>query len=81
MKWFFWMGLGITTLVAAVDINHATVEELSALHGVGEAKAKRIVAYRESHCFQSIDELSQVKGIGEKTVAKNKKELTLSACQ
>lgn len=53
-----------------VNINTATAEELDeALPGIGETKAKRIVEYREAAGgFDSVDELLNVSGIGEKTL-------------
>jgi len=49
-----------------VNINTATVEELTQLTGIGESKAKSIVAYREENgFFSSIEDLLNVSGIGE----------------
>lgn len=63
---------------AAVNINTADVETLSSLNGIGQSKAAAIVAYRETNGpFQSADELVNVKGIGEATVAKNADSLTI----
>lgn len=51
---------------ALVDINTATEEELRLLPGIGETLAQRIVEYRTEHgAFESIEELTQVSGIGE----------------
>ena len=48
----------------------ADYDALRALPGIGEAKAAAIVAYREAHGgFSSVEELLQVKGIGEKILA------------
>ena len=56
-----------------VDINTATAEELTALPGVGEALAERIIAYREEHGrFRAAEELLEVKGIGESKFAEMK---------
>lgn len=61
-----------------INLNTATVAELQQLSGVGEAKAKAIIAYRKKQGgFKSIDELKQVKGIGEALFQKNKARLTL----
>ena len=58
---------------ALVNINTATVSELSTLKGIGPIKAEAIVRFREEHgSFSSIDDIMAVKGIGEKTVAKNR---------
>lgn len=63
---------------AAVNINTATVETLASLDGVGEAKAQAIVDYRsENGPFQSADDLTQVSGIGERTLEKNANRLTV----
>lgn len=52
-----------------VNINTATSEELQTLSGIGEAKAKKIIDYREQNgSFSSIDDLTNVSGIGEKTL-------------
>lgn len=62
-----------------VDINHADAETLAAeLTGVGAAKAQAIVAYRETNGpFRRVDDLTKVKGIGVKTVEKNRSNLVI----
>lgn len=62
-----------------VNINTADAATMAArLNGVGESKAEAIVAYREEHgAFKSVDQLAQVKGIGLKTVEKNRELLTV----
>lgn len=50
-----------------IDINRADAEQLTALPGIGEVLAGRIVAYREENgSFLSTQELQNVDGIGEK---------------
>ncbi len=52
-----------------VNINTADATELQTLSGIGESKAKKIIDYREKNgAFRSIEDLSNVSGIGEKTV-------------
>ncbi len=56
---------------ARVNVNTATVEQLTALPGVGPALAARIVEHRQkSGSFRSTQEIMSVKGIGEKNFAK-----------
>ena len=53
---------------ARVNLNIATVEQLVELPGVGQAVAARIIAYRETNGrFGKIEEVMNVRGIGEKT--------------
>lgn len=62
-----------------ININTADKQTLiENINGVGEKKAEAIIAYRESNGpFKSIDDLSKVKGISDKTIEKNKAMLSL----
>lgn len=63
---------------ATVNINTADVETLASLNGIGQSKAEAIVAFREANGpFKSSEDLANVKGIGERTVAKNAERLTV----
>jgi competence protein ComEA len=64
-----------------VDINKADASTLAAeLNGVGTSKAVAIVAYREANgSFRHIEDLSNVKGIGVKTVEKNRSNLVIES--
>jgi competence protein ComEA len=53
-----------------VDLNSATAEQLESLPGVGPATAEAILGYRKEHGrFRSVDELLEVRGIGEAKLA------------
>ena len=57
----------------AIDINTATAGQLEGLKGIGPKKAAEIVKYREVNGpFKSVEDLSKVSGVGEKTLATNK---------
>ena len=63
---------------AAVNINTATQSELEGVKGLGPAKAKAIIVYRESNGnFKSLDELDNVKGFGKASIEKLKEELSV----
>ncbi len=63
---------------AKININTATVEELTQLKNVGVKTAERIVAYREANGpFRSMDDLTNVKGIGEKILDRNQNRMTI----
>jgi competence protein ComEA len=56
-----------------VNLNTATIDQLTTLPGVGRKTAERIIEYRtKSGGFKKIEELMNVKGIGEKSFLKLK---------
>ena len=57
-----------------VDINNASAAAIAdGLKGVGVARAQAIITYRRKHGpFKNMDDLAQVKGIGEKVLGANK---------
>jgi competence protein ComEA len=63
-----------------VNINSANADVLAEnLNGVGLKKAQAIVLYREQHGpFKSVDELVNVAGIGQATLAKNRDKLSVN---
>ncbi|MGP7733162.1 ComEA family DNA-binding protein [Oceanimonas smirnovii] len=62
-----------SAVVTSININTANADQLAQLSGVGPAKADAIVQYRnENGPFKSVDDLMQVRGIGEATVEKNR---------
>lgn len=61
-----------------VNLNSASLEELQTLTGIGESKAKAIIAYREEHGkFSDIEEIKEVSGIGESLYEKIKEDITV----
>ena len=62
-----------------VNVNQADAAALAQnLNGIGEAKAQKIIEYREQHGgFKSLDELANVPGIGAKTVERNRDNMSL----
>lgn len=62
-----------------VNINEADAETLAdVLQGVGQSRARAIVEYREQNGpFDSLDELSEVKGVGESTIELNRDRIVL----
>ncbi len=65
-------------IAGVVNINTASASELDSLPGIGPTYAERIIEYRESNGgFSSIDELKNIKGIGDKTFDKLKNSVTI----
>ncbi len=74
------MSLGSLNIWATpVDINSANAEAIAAaLNGIGLKKAQAIVAEREKNgAFKSAEDLDRVKGIGAKTIQKNKTDILI----
>ena len=71
-------GLSTPSDGARININTATSQELQTLPGIGPAMAQRIIEHRQtSGGFSTVDDLTNVKGIGEKTLEKSRHLVTV----
>ena len=77
------LSLPMLALAGPVDVNTADAETISTeLKGIGLSKARAIVEYRKKHGpFRSADDLSLVKGIGERTVELNRSDIKVSTAK
>lgn len=73
--------LPFVVLAGPVNVNTADAETIStSLQGVGLSKARAIVEYRQKHGpFKSADDLSLVKGIGDRTVELNRDNILIAS--
>jgi competence protein ComEA len=73
------LSLSFAATANPVDLNSADADTLaSAMLGVGPQKAIEIVRYRDQNGpFASLEELSQVKGIGPRTIEQNRERVTV----
>lgn len=65
------------TEIIKISINSATLEQLMQLPGIGTTKAYAIIDYRQNHPFLTLEEIMNVKGIGEKIFQKIKDQIAL----
>jgi competence protein ComEA len=67
-------------LAGVVNINTADAQSLAGnISGVGIKRAQAIIDYRDAHGpFKSVDDLTQVKGIGSKLLERNRENLVVS---
>jgi competence protein ComEA len=68
------------TAAAPVNLNTATAAQIETLPGIGARTAERIIEYRQKNGgFKKVEELMNVKGIGEKSFLKLKPLVVISA--
>ena len=76
----FLLIVNVAAIAAPVNVNTADAKTIAdALAGIGQKKAEAIVKYRtEKGPFKTVDDLTNVSGIGKKTLEKNKNDILLS---
>ncbi|HUU01136.1 MAG TPA: helix-hairpin-helix domain-containing protein [Myxococcota bacterium] len=62
---------------SVVNVNTASAAQIALLPGIGIAKAKAIIAYREKKTFKTVDDLLAVKGIGKALLSKVRERVVL----
>jgi competence protein ComEA len=68
----------VVSLIGVVNVNTASIDELQLLPGVGESRARAILALRKDQGgFRSVDQLVEVKGIGESLLERMRPHVTL----
>jgi competence protein ComEA len=73
------LSFGVAFAADKININQADADALQTLSGVGPATANAIIAYREQNGdFTTVEQLSAVKGIGDKKVEKLAELVTVS---
>lgn len=79
VKILFFLLFYFSIAFGAININRANAAQLETLYGIGPSKAKEIIAYRKTHgSFKTVDEIVNVKGIGPKTLAKMRSQITVN---
>lgn len=66
-----------TNISGKTNINTASIEDLTKLNGIGESRAKDIIKYREQNPFKTIEDIKEVKGIGDSLFDKIKENITV----
>ncbi len=69
--------LAFSMAFASVNLNTASASELQSLKGIGVKSAQNIILYRGKHKFKRIDEIKNIKGIGDKKFESIKSELSI----
>ncbi len=66
------------SMMAPINLNTASKEELTTLTGVGPKRAEAIIAYREANgSFQSVEQITAIRGLGSAFLSKNRDRMTV----
>lgn len=69
-----------TAALAAVNVNTAGADQLQTLDGIGQVKAQAIIKERKANGpYENLEDLTRVKGIGQKTVEGLRSEITVDS--
>jgi competence protein ComEA len=69
-------------VAAPINLNSASVAQLETLPGIGKSTAERIIEYRQKNgSFKKVEDLMNVRGVGEKSFLKLKPLVTVSAAK
>jgi competence protein ComEA len=75
----FSLASGATFAADKINLNSATVDELQLINGIGPATAANIIEYRDANgSFDTMAEVANVKGIGDKKAAQLAEQATIS---
>ena len=68
----------LSQFAAKININKASAVDLESLQGIGPALAKKIIDYRQGHGkFKTIEDIKQVKGIGDSKFEKIRNQISV----
>ena len=74
--------VNVAGVAALINLNTASVTDLESLPGIGAKTAARIVEYRQKNGpFKKIEELMNIRGVGEKNFLKLKEQITVAAAK
>ena len=74
------ISLCIAFVYGEVDINSASISELTSIKGIGEKRAEAIIKYRQEECFKKPEDLMKISGIGKKTFERIKRDIIVGEC-
>ena len=74
------VALCVAFVYGEVDINSASISELTTIKGIGKKRAEAIIKYRQEECFKKPEDLMKISGIGKKTFEKIKNDIIVRKC-